>query len=304
MNGKKDMRMDKLAKALICASAAILVGGAAVAQELVGIPRPNGMGFQPAATELARDLHWLDGFLNYIMLGIVILVTGLLVFVALRFNEKANPTPARFTHNALVEVLWTGIPIAILVVIAAPSLNLLHKQVILPETAMTIKAVGNQWYWSYEYPDEEIIFDSLMVGSGFKSLEAAMADERTREQLIKHNVTKETWLLQTDTEVVVPIGVNIRLLVTGADVIHSWTIPAFGVKMDAVPGRLNETWFNVEREGIYYGQCSELCGQLHAYMPIAVRAVTPEAYAVWLTGAKELYASNPGARSVDVASAD
>jgi cytochrome c oxidase subunit 2 len=303
MNGKKHMRIEKLAMALIGAVAAALTAGVALAEN-IGVPRPDKLGFQPAATELARDLHWLDDFLLYIMVAIVILVTGLLVIVVVRFNEKSNPTPARFTHNALIEVLWTAIPIVILVIIAVPSLGLLHKQVYLPETEITIKAVGNQWYWSYQYPDEELEFDAIMVGGGFKDLETAMADENTRKELEKFNVTSQTWLLQTDTEVVVPVGKNIRLQVTGADVIHSWTIPAFGVKMDGVPGRLNETWFNVDTIGVYYGQCSELCGKDHAYMPIVVRAVSEEDYAAWLVTAKELYASAPAPRAVKVASAN
>jgi cytochrome c oxidase subunit 2 len=297
------MRIEKLAMALIGAVAAALTAGVALAEN-IGVPRPDKLGFQPAATELARDLHWLDDFLLYIMVAIVILVTGLLVIVVVRFNEKSNPTPARFTHNALIEVLWTAIPIVILVIIAVPSLGLLHKQVYLPETEITIKAVGNQWYWSYQYPDEELEFDAIMVGGGFKDLETAMADENTRKELEKFNVTSQTWLLQTDTEVVVPVGKNIRLQVTGADVIHSWTIPAFGVKMDGVPGRLNETWFNVDTIGVYYGQCSELCGKDHAYMPIVVRAVSEEDYAAWLVTAKELYASAPAPRAVKVASAN
>lgn len=298
------MRIEKIAMALIGAGAAALSTGAAFAQDNIGVPRPDKMGFQPAATELARDLHWLDDFLLYITAAIVIIVTALLVIVMLRFNEKANPTPARFTHHALLEVAWTAIPIVILIIIAVPSLGLLHKQVYLPETDITIKATGSQWYWSYQYPDEEIEFDSMMVGGGFKDLETAMADPDAREQLEKYNVTSETWLLQTDTEVVVPVGKNIRLQVTGADVIHSWTIPAFGVKMDGVPGRLNETWFNVDTIGVYYGQCSELCGKDHAYMPIVVRAVSEEDYAAWLVKAKELYASAPTPRAVKVASAN
>lgn len=297
------MRIEKLAMALIGAGAAALTAGAAFAEN-IGVPRPDKMGFQPAATELARDLHWLDDFLLYITAAIVIVVTALLAIVVLRFNEKSNPTPARFTHHAGLEVAWTAIPIVILIIIAVPSLGLLHKQVYLPETDITIKATGNQWYWSYQYPDEELGFDSMMVGGGFKDLETAMADPDAREQLEKFNVTDETWLLQTDTEVVVPVGKNIRLQVTAADVIHSWTIPAFGVKMDGIPGRLNETWFNVDTVGVYYGQCSELCGKDHAYMPIVVRAVSEEDYAAWLVKAKELYASAPGPRAVKLASAN
>lgn len=297
------MRSTTLAKTLIGAGALALLAGTAGAQEILGAPVPGAMGHQPAATELGADLRWLDGFILYIIAAIVIGVTALLVIILMRFRASVNPTPARFTHHALLEVVWTVIPILILVVIAVPSLKLLHKQVVLPETEMTIKAVGNQWYWSYQYPDEEIEFDSFMIGSGFASLEDAMADPDTAAVMEEKGVTAQNWLLATDTDVVVPINTNIRLQVTAADVIHSWAMPAFGVKMDGIPGRLNETWFNIDTPGIYYGQCSELCGKDHSYMPITVRALSKEDYAAWLEQAKELYASNPAPRAFSVASA-
>ena len=298
------MRIDTLARSLFGAGAAALFAGGAMAQEAIGVPRPDRMGFQPAATELAQDLQWLDGFLLYIISAITILVVALLAIIVLRFRASQNPTPARFTHNAVIEVIWTVVPIIILVIIAVPSLNLLHKQVVLPETDMTIKAVGNQWYWTYEYPDEEIEFDSFMIGVGFANIEAARADEETAALMEARGVDETNWLLATDTDVVVPVGKKIRLLVTAADVIHSWTIPAFGVKMDGVPGRVNETWFEVDTPGIYYGQCSELCGKDHSYMPITVRAVSQEDYDAWLEGAKEEYAMDgAAARRVDLASA-
>ena len=303
------MRIDTLARPLLAAAAA-LAAGAASAQEMIGVPKPDAMGFQPAATELAKDLQWLDGFILYIIAAITIFVVALLAIILMRYRASQNPNPARFTHNAVIEVVWTVVPIVILVIIAVPSLNLLHKQVVLPETDMTIKATGNQWNWTYEYPDEGIEFTSFMVGYQKATYEEAIADEEvkaTMADMAENGITpltKENWLLQTDTEVVVPVGKKIRLLVTGSDVIHSWTIPAFGVKMDGVPGRLNETWFQVDTPGIYYGQCSELCGKDHSYMPITVRAVTEEEYAKWLEKAKELYAMDGAApRTVELASA-
>ncbi|MGG7568349.1 cytochrome c oxidase subunit II [Rhodovulum sp. DZ06] len=298
------MRIDKLAGSLFGAGAAALFAGAATAQENIGVPRPAQMGFQPAATDLAQDLQWLDGFILYIIAAITIFVTALLVIILIRFRASANPTPARFTHNSVIEVIWTVVPIIILVIIAVPSLNLLHKQVNVPETDMTIKATGNQWYWSYSYPDEGLEFDAFMIGAGMPSFDAAMADEDVRANMEKYNVTRETWLLQTDTEIVIPVGKKIRMQVTAGDVIHSWTIPAFGVKIDGVPGRLNETWFQVDMPGRYYGQCSELCGKDHSYMPIVVRALPQDEYDAWLEQAKELYASNPAPRRVQVASAE
>lgn len=299
------MRFAKLA-AVLAAGAATLSGAAVAAQENIGLPTPGGLGFQPAATEVARDLHWMDDFLLYIIVAITLFVTALLAMVILRFNEKANKTPARFTHNSALEVAWTVVPIIILVAIAVPSLQLLDKQVNVPEADMTIKATGSQWYWSYQYQDgeESFGFDSFMVGGGFKDFDSAMADEDMAAQLEAAGVTRETWLLQTDTEVVVPVGKVVRLQVTAADVIHSWAMPAFGVKMDAVPGRLNETWFRVDEgmEGVYFGQCSELCGKDHSYMPIVVRAVSQEDYEAWLAEARAEYAEGP--RSIDVALAD
>ncbi len=300
------MRIAKLAAGLPALSG-MLAAGAAWAQEpeIVGIPKPGGMGFQPAATEVAADLHWMDDFLLVIITVITLLVVALLGIVVLRFNERANKTPARFTHNSVIEVIWTVVPIMILVAVAVPSLQLLDKEVTVPDADMTIKATGNQWFWSYNYPDEGIAFDGFLIGSGFKDYEAAMADPDTKANFEKAGVTRDTWLFQTDTEVVVPVGKVVRLQVTASDVIHSWAMPAFGVKMDAVPGRLNETWFKVDRPGKYFGQCSELCGKDHAYMPIVVRAVSEEDYAAWLVKAKEQYAEGPRpAAAIDVASAE
>jgi cytochrome c oxidase subunit 2 len=257
--------------------------------EIIGAPVERGIGFQPAATSLAADLQWLDGMLLWIITAITLFVLALLVAVVLRYNKRANPTPATFTHNTPIEVTWTVVPIIILVFIGAFSLPVLFKQMELPEADVTIKATGYQWFWGYEYPDEGISFDSFMLA---------------REELSDYGYSDDEYLLATDTAMVVPTGKRVVVLVTGADVIHSWTIPAFGVKQDAVPGRIASLWFEVEpgMEGIYFGQCSELCGKDHAYMPITVKAVTPEEYEAWLERATEEYAGTP--RTIEVAAAD
>ena len=251
--------------------------------EVIGKPVPGGIGFQPAATELASDLQWLDGFILVIITVICLFVTGLLAWVILRFNQRANPTPATFTHNSPLEIAWTIVPILILVVIGAFSLPVLFKQQEIPVPDITIKVTGYQWYWGYEYPDEGISFDSLMLA---------------KDELEEYGYAEDEYLLATDTAVVVPKGKTIVMLVTGGDVIHSWTVPAFGVKQDAVPGRIAQLWFNAEQEGVYFGQCSELCGKDHAYMPITVKVVSEEAYAEWLEGAKLEFSSIPPAVQV------
>ena len=264
------------------------VAAPALAQDLpvVGRPHQGGMGFQPASTELARDLQWLDGMILVIITAICLLVVALLAFIVVRYNQKANKTPGTFTHNSPLEIAWTIGPIVILVFIGAFSLPVLFKQQEIPEGDITIKVTGYQWYWGYEYVGEDLAYDSYMIGSP-----ATGGDNRYSEDvqtmLTDAGYTKDEWLLATDTAVVVPVGKTIVMQVTGADVIHSWTIPAFGVKQDAVPGRLAELHFTPEREGVYYGQCSELCGIAHAYMPITVKVVSPEAYEAWLAASKE-----------------
>ncbi len=266
----------------------LLAGVAARAQTaledlpIVGKPTPGGMGFQPASTELASDLQWLDGFMLIIITAVVVFVTGLMAWVAIRFNEKRNPKPANFTHNSPLEIAWTIVPILILVFIGAFSLPILFKQQEIPEADLTIKVTGYQWYWGYEYVDDGIEFESYML---------------ERDELEGFGYSQDEYLLATDTAVVVPLGATVVMQVTGADVIHSWTIPAFGVKQDAVPGRLAELWFAADREGVFFGQCSELCGQAHAYMPITVKVVAPEVYATWLEGAKEQYAVAPAGKT-------
>lgn len=254
--------------------------------EIIGAPKPGGTGFQPAATELARDLQWLDGMILVIITIITLFVCALLVIVMVRYNRKSNPNPASFTHNSPLEIAWTVVPIVILVFIGAFSLPVLFKQQEIPEADINIKVTGYQWYWGYEYTDHDFAFDSFMLA---------------RDELEEYGYSQDEYLLATNTAVVVPVGKTVVMQVTAADVIHSWTIPAFGVKQDAVPGRLAELWFNAEKEGVYFGQCSELCGKDHAYMPITVKVVSEEAYEMWLNGAIEEYAGTP--RDLKVASA-
>ncbi|WP_425092721.1 cytochrome c oxidase subunit II [Tropicimonas sp. S265A] len=235
--------------------------------EIIGQPIDRGIGFQPAATELARELQWLDGMLLVIITIIVLFVTALIAWTIIRHNAKANPNPAAFSHNTPIEITWTVVPILILVFIGAFSLPVLFKQQEIPEAEVTIKATGYQWYWGYEYPDHDISFEGFMLAE---------------DELEEHGYAPEHYLLATDTAMVVPVDTTVVVQVTAADVIHSWTIPAFGVKQDGIPGRLAELWFSAEKEGIYFGQCSELCGKDHAYMPITVKVVSKEAYEEWV----------------------
>jgi cytochrome c oxidase subunit 2 len=276
------MRLKTISTGIAASLTAMFSAAAAFAQDLpiIGQPEQGLMGFQPAATVLAEDIHWLDGMLLIIITAITIFVMALLLICILRYNRRANPNPASFTHNTPIEVAWTVIPIVILVFIGAFSLPVLFKQQEIPEPEVFVKATGYQWYWGYEYPDEGISFESFMVGAGENRLTPAVSEE-----LAALGYTDDQFLLATDTAVVVPTGKVVVVQVTGADVIHSWTIPAFGVKQDAVPGRLAELWFEVEEgmEGIYFGQCSELCGLSHAYMPITVKAVTQAEYDAWVS---------------------
>ena len=268
-------------------AAATLLGASASAQEnleLIGVPTPSGTGFQPAVTELARDLQWLDGMLLIIITAISLFVVFLLGYVIFKFNRKANPEPSSFTHNTPVEVAWTVVPIVILVFIGAFSIPVLFKQQVIPDGDINIKVTGYQWYWGYEYTDHGFGFDSMLIGDG------KVLTPEVEEELIEAGYSKDEFLLATDTAVVVPVDKVVVMQVTGADVIHSWTIPAFGVKQDAVPGRLGQLWFKAEKEGVYFGQCSELCGKDHAYMPITVKVVSQENYEAWLSGAIEEFA--------------
>ncbi|VDS07679.1 Cytochrome c oxidase subunit 2 precursor [Paracoccus haematequi] len=279
-----------------------MVANAAWAQDVlgelpvIGKPHARGVNFQPPVTELAHDQQWLDHFVLIIISVVTLVVCALLLFAILRFNSRANPVPAKFTHNTPLEIAWTLVPVLILVSIGAFSLPALFRSQEMPaDPDVVIKAIGNQWYWSYEYPENGISFDSIML---------------TKEELADYGYNEDEYLLATDTAVVVPVGQTVLLQVTANDVIHSWTIPAFAVKQDAVPGRIAQAWFNVEQEGVYFGQCSELCGINHAYMPIVVKAVSPETYAAWvaeqggtLEGAAETASAAP-ADTVTLAKAD
>ncbi|MFT3975092.1 MAG: cytochrome c oxidase subunit II [Amaricoccus sp.] len=253
---------------------------------VIGAPVPGGINYQPAVTEVAHDTHWLSFWVHATMLVIVLFVCVLLAIVIVRFNSKRNPVPSTFTHNTKIEIAWTLIPVLILIVMGAFSLPILFKQLEVPKPDLTIRATGNQWYWSYLYPANNVNFDALMLNE---------------DELAEHGYDPQYHLLAADNAVVVPVNKVVHMLVTGADVIHSWAIPAFAVKIDAVPGRLNETWFRVEKEGIYFGQCSELCGKNHSFMPIVVKAVSQEAYDKWLDWAIDQYggtrpeAAAPGA---------
>jgi cytochrome c oxidase subunit 2 len=230
----------------------VMIGGVALAAS--GQPEPWQMGLQKGATPVMDDIIWFHDFLLWVITAIALFVLALLVIVVVKFNARRNPVPSRTTHNTAIEVLWTVVPVLILVTIAVPSFRLLFFQLNMPKADLTIKATGKQWFWSYSYPDSKIEFDSLMV----------------QDKDLKPGQPR---LLAVDNEVVVPVNKVVHVLTTGADVIHSFTVPAFGIKIDAIPGRINETWFRAEREGVYYGQCSELCGKDHAFMPITVRVV-------------------------------
>ena len=260
----------------------------AMAQEglkTIGKPVDGGLNFQPAATSLMEGIHKLDWMILVIITVICVFVAGLLLWAILRFNKRANPTPAKFTHHTPIEIAWTIIPILVLVFIGSFSLPQLFAQQEIPEGDINIKVTGYQWYWGYEYSDHEFGFESFLL---------------PKEELAANGYAEDEYLLATDTAVVVPSGKTIVMNVTAADVIHSWTIPAFGVKQDGVPGRLAQLWFKVDegKEGIYFGQCSELCGKDHAYMPITVKVVTQEEYDAWLKGAIEEYAGVPQAYQV------
>ncbi|MFN7167110.1 MAG: cytochrome c oxidase subunit II [Pannonibacter sp.] len=254
--------------------------GSVMAQDAAGGMSPWQLGFQASASSVMDDIHWFNNMTLGIITVITLFVLALLIIVMVRFNARANPNPSRTSHNTAIEVVWTVVPILILVVIAVPSFRLLYKQLEIPAYDMTIKATGYQWYWGYEYTDEALAgigFDSIMV----KEEERAAVAAARGVQLA--DVPR---LLATDYDVVVPVGKTVRVQVTAADVLHAFAMPAFGVKIDAVPGRLNETWFKAEKTGVYYGQCSELCGKDHAFMPITIRVVTQEQFDVWAAAAK------------------
>lgn len=271
------------------AAATIFVfsGFAALAQS--GQPMPWQMGLQQSATPVMDDIVWFHNFLLYLIAAVSAFVLALLVIVVVKFNARANPTPTKTTHNTTIEVIWTVVPVLILVAIAVPSFRLLFLQQTIPPADVTVKATGQQWYWTYEYPDSKFDFSSYML------------NEKER----KDSKPDQPRLLAVDNELVVPVKKVVRVLVTAdaKGVIHSFAVPSFGIKIDAVPGRVNETWFKAMNEGMYYGQCSELCGKDHAYMPIAVRVVSEKDYATWLEQAKKKFAGNDSGRATDIAAA-
>jgi cytochrome c oxidase subunit 2 len=273
----------RMLKRLVAVSAATMFfaagGGAAFG---LGQPLPWQLGLQPSVTPVMDSIAWFHDFLLYIITAITGFVLVLLVIVIVRFNARANPVPAKTTHNTMLEVAWTLIPVIILTAIAVPSFKLLFLQQTIPPADVTVKATGKQWYWSYAYPDSKFEFDSLMLQD-------------------KDRKPDQPRLLAVDNEMVVPVNKVVRVQVIGADVIHAFAVPSFGIKIDAIPGRLNETWFKATREGVYYGQCSELCGKDHAFMPIAVRVVNEKDYAAWIEQAKKKYAGNDGAQPITLA---
>jgi cytochrome c oxidase subunit 2 len=269
---------------LAITTVAILTGAEGALAGL-GQPSPWQVGLQQSASPVMDNIIWFHDFLLYIISGIAGFVLVLLVVVMVRFNARTNPSPSRTTHNTLIEIAWTLIPIVILMVIAVPSFKLLFLQLNVPAADLTVKATGKQWYWSYSYPDNgQFEFDSLMLKEG----------ERKEGQ---------PRLLAVDNEMVVPVNKTVRVITTGSDVIHSFAVPSFGIKIDAVPGRINETWFTATREGVYYGQCSELCGKDHAFMPIAVHVVSEQAFSAWVEEAKKKYARDEALPPTTVAAA-
>lgn len=256
----------------------LVAAGAAYAG--LGQPTPWEYTLQESASPVMDNINWFHNLLLVIITVITLFVLALLIIVMVKFNAKANPVPSKTTHNTLIEVVWTVVPVLILVAIAIPSFRLLFQQLDVPKADVTIKATGKQWYWSYSYPDHgKFEFDSLLV-----------ADKQPR-------------LLGVDNELVVPLNKIVRVQTTAADVIHAFAVPSFGIKIDAIPGRLNETWFKATKPGMYYGQCSELCGKDHAFMPIAVRVVSEQEFNAWIEQAKKKFASTPDTNSVASASA-
>ncbi len=258
----------KMQKTLFILSTLIFLPSKVIADQ----PRDWQLGFQDAASQ---SMYEIVSFHNSILLPIIIAISVFVLFLmayaCFRFRESRNPNPSKTTHNVAIEVLWTLIPCLILIVMAVPSFKILYSQDTIPKADVTIKAIGYQWYWGYEYPDENIIFDSYMIED-------------------KDLLPGQPRLLAVDNEVIVPVNRVVKVLITANDVLHAWALPAFGVKRDAMPGRVNETWFKADRVGTFYGQCSELCGIKHAFMPITVKVVTDEEYQEWLEEAKIKFA--------------
>src|SRR6202522_3632396 len=259
----------------VVGAALVTAGGAARAE--MGQPAPWEYKLQGSATQVMDDITSFHNWLLITITLITLFVLALLAIIAVKFNAKANPVPSRTTHNTLIEVAWTLIPVLILVAIAVPSFRLLFLELDIPKADLTIKATGNQWNWTYTYPDDKIEFTSIML------------EEADRAKL----ASPPPRLLGADHAIVVPVNKVVRVQTTGADVIHSFAVPAFGIKIDAIPGRLNETWFKATKTGMFYGQCSELCGKDHAFMPIAVKVVSDQEFSAWVEDAKKKFAANP-----------
>jgi cytochrome c oxidase subunit 2 len=272
------MQIDKALRGVTIGAAALATAGFWALPALaagIGQPEPWQVGMQVTVTPNGQDAATFHTWLVWIITAITLFVLALLIVVILRFNERSNPTPSRTTHHTLLEVAWTIVPVLILVMIAIPSFRLLRNQLVIPKADLTVKTIGHAWYWEYEYPADQnggFKFDSNLIE------EADLKPGQPR-------------LLSVDNEMVVPVNKVVRMHITSADVMHSWGVPSLGFTMDAVPGRLNEIWFKADREGVYHGQCRELCGQRHAYMPITIRVVSDAAYASWLQEAKTKYAA-------------
>lgn len=273
-------RLVGLAAAATIAAAS---GGAAMAQA-IGQSSPGQLDLQTPVTQVGRQITDLHDFLVIIMGAICAFVIALLIWVVLRYNSAANKKAASWTHNTLLEVVWTGVPVVILLIIAFPSVKLLQLEEDWSkvEPDIVIKATGRQWYWTYEYPDQGVEFDATMIAKGIAEMNGEV-----RSSLAEYGYPETVWKLATDMAIVVPVNKTVLVQVTASDVIHSWAVPAFGVKADAVPGRLNQTWFNAEQEGVFFGQCSELCGIEHSYMPITVKVVSQAEYDAWVSCAQD-----------------
>lgn len=267
-------RMLGFLPSMVLAAAVACMTWAAPAQAGMGQPSPGQMGLQEAASPVSVEIHNFYDLVNIIIIAIAVFVALLLVYVFVRFNERSNPTPSQTTHHTMLEVAWTVVPILILVIIAIPSFKLLNLQYSYPKPDLVIKATGNQWYWTHEYPDQ----------GGF-TFDTVMLQDDERDALIKKGIPAPR-LLAVDNEVVVPLNKVVHVLVTASDVIHNWTIPSFGSKVDGVPGRVTATWFQPTHEGAFYGQCSELCGKDHAFMPIVVRVVKENVFNDWAAAMK------------------
>jgi cytochrome c oxidase subunit II len=271
--------------AAIAVTAVALLSGASAALAGLGQPSPWEIGLQDSATPIMSDITWFHNVLLWIIAGISVFVLALLLIIVVRFNARANPTPTRTTHNTVLEVLWTIVPVIVLACIAVPSFRLLFIQLDVPKPDLTIKATGKQWFWTYDYPDNNNLeINSVMVAE--KDLQPG-----------------QPRLLTVDNEMVVPLNKVVHIIITGADVIHSFNVPSFGIRIDAVPGRINDTWFKATTEGMFYGQCSELCGKDHSFMPIAVKVVSDAEFAAWLTAQAHPAENETGPRTSVAAAA-